>query len=86
MKKDWKAGIEVPSLARSEERVLVLVMQIARTVSWVSIVQIHTRQRKVRTLPEKQGQPELLGLQVLKPAALALRVSFEDFVARSYGV
>jgi hypothetical protein len=30
LKKDWKAGMEVPSLERSWERVLVEVMQMAR--------------------------------------------------------
>lgn len=39
-----------------------------------------------RTLSKKQSQPELLGLEVLEPATLALSVSLEDLIARSYGV
>ena len=37
-------------------------------------------------MSEQQSQPELLGLEVLEPAALALRIPLEDFVACLDGV
>lgn len=34
MKKDWNAGIDVPSSARRDDKVLVPVMQRARTMTF----------------------------------------------------
>ena len=88
MKKDWKAGIEVPSLARREESVFVEVIQMARTgavlvVLWWQYIIWWVGKR---TLSEQHGQPELLGPEVLKPATLALRIILENLIASSYGV
>jgi len=75
----WSVGMLHGTLASKPVKVLVLVMQIARTCLLTTYISIHnsypqtaafTTGRTERNVPKKQNDPKLLRLQVREPAPL----------------